>query len=74
MSARKEQLERLLSWAMLGIGIVGFLVTFPLWLLDLISERAMLGITLVLSWMALWYAALLAIQSARHARERRRES
>lgn len=70
MSARSEQLERLLSWVMLGIGVIGFLITFPLWLLDLLSDRAMLGITLALSWAALWYAALLAIQAARHARKR----
>jgi hypothetical protein len=50
-----------LSWAMLGISVVGFFITFPLWLLGIIDEKVMLGITLVLSWAALWYTAILAI-------------
>lgn len=54
-----------LSWAMLVVGIVGFLVTFPLWLLGLINDRTMLGLTLVLSWAALWYAAVIAIMEAK---------
>lgn len=53
-----------LSWAMLIIGLVGFAVTFPLWLMNLIDDRMMLGITLVLSWGALWYTAILAIYEA----------
>lgn len=55
----------LLSWVMLAVGIVGFLVSFPLWLFGLIDDRMMLGITLVLSWGALWYTAILAIYEAK---------
>ena len=54
-----------LSWVMLVLGVVGFLVSFPLWLLDKINDRMMLGITLVLSWAALWYTAILTIYEAR---------
>lgn len=48
----------------MGVGIVGFIVTFPLWLKHKIDERAMIGITLVLSWAALWYTAFIAILEA----------
>lgn len=54
-----------LSWSMLAIGVIGFLVTFPLWFTNRISDRQMLGLTLVLSWAALWYAAALFIYEAR---------
>jgi hypothetical protein len=57
-----------LSWTMLIIGVVGFLVTFPLWLMNLINDRMMLGITLVLSWAALWYTAILSIYEAKKER------
>jgi len=57
-----------LSWGMLTIGVVGFLVTFPLWYFNAIDDRQMLGITLVLSWAALWYAAALFIYEARKQR------
>lgn len=49
---------------MLALGIVGFIVSFPLWLFGMISDRAMLGLTLVLSWAALWYSAYIAIREA----------
>jgi hypothetical protein len=54
-----------LSWVMLIIGVVGFVVTFPLWLLGKIDDRMMLGVTLVLSWAALWYTAILTIYEAK---------
>lgn len=50
---------------MLIVGLVGFVVTFPLWLLGTINDRQMLGITLVLSWAALWYSAVIAIMEAK---------
>ncbi len=53
--------EAVLSWAAMAVGIVGFIVTFPLWLKEKLSDRAMIGITLVLSWAALWYTAFIAI-------------
>lgn len=58
-----------LSWVMLIVGLVGFGVTFPLWLLDKINDRMMLGITLVLSWAALWYTAILSIYEAKKERK-----
>lgn len=55
----------ILSWVMLAIGVVGFLVTFPLWLMEIIDDRMMLGVTLALSWAALWYTAILSIYEAK---------
>ena len=69
-----ERAEQWLSWAMLAIGLAGFVVTFPMWLLGSIDDHAMIGITLALSWAALWYAAFIAIQEARHARRAARDS
>ena len=57
-----------LSWVMLFIGLAGFAVTFPLWLMGTIDDRMMLGITLVLSWAALWYTAILSIYEAKRER------
>lgn len=58
-----EGYERPVAWAMFWISIVGFFVTFPLWFFGILSDRQMLGITLVLSWAALWYESFLnAIQ------------
>lgn len=54
-------MEKIISWSMMLIGIVGFLVTFPLWINKKLDDRAMIGITLVLSWAALWYTAFIAI-------------
>lgn len=58
-----------LSWFMLIIGIIGFLVSFPLWYYNKLDDRMMLGITLVLSWAALWYTAVLTIYEARRQRD-----
>lgn len=58
---------------MLVVSLLGFLVTFPLWIAGKLSDQAMLGITLALSWAALWYAAFIAIQEARHAKEQRED-
>lgn len=57
-----------ISWVMLVVSVAGFMVTFPLWLLDRITDRQMLGITLALSWAALWYTAILSIYEARKDR------
>lgn len=54
-------MKEALSWAMLVIGLVGFAVSFPLWLKGKLSERTMIGITLALSWAALWYSALTSL-------------
>jgi hypothetical protein len=62
--------SRRLAWFLFVVSIVGFGVTFPLWLTGRISERAMLGITLALSWAALWYEALNGIRLAKAEAER----
>lgn len=59
-----------LAWVLLGVSVLGFGVTFPMWLMDKISDRAMLGITLALSWAALSYTAALFIYEAREAKRR----
>lgn len=64
-----DAVERWITRFLLAAGVVGFVVSFPLWLLGAIGDHAMLGVTLVLSWAALWYAAFLAIQNARQTRE-----
>lgn len=55
-------MRKALPWTMLIVGLVGFFVSFPLWMFDKISDRQMLGLTLTLSWAALWYEAYNAIQ------------
>lgn len=49
------------AWAMLITGTLGLAITFPLWLTNNISDRAMLGITLALSWGALIFEGFNAI-------------
>lgn len=58
-----------LAWVLLVTSLLGFGVTFPLWLLDKINERAMLGVTLALSWAALSYTAALFIHEASEAED-----
>lgn len=58
-----------LAWFFLIISLIGFIVTFPLWLFNMVSDRALLGITLVLSWAALWYTAALFIDNVKDMRE-----
>lgn len=60
--------NEVMAWTMMAIGVIGFLVSFPLWLTGRIDDRAMLGVTLVLSWAALWYAAFIAIIDTRKER------
>lgn len=48
-------MKRTIAWVMLIFGISGLAICMPLWLMDIISDRAMLGITLGLSWLALVY-------------------
>jgi flagellar biosynthesis protein FliR len=57
----KVFLMETISWVLMAIGIIGFFVTFPLWFKDKLSDRHMIGLTLVLSWAALWYTAFIAI-------------
>jgi putative Ca2+/H+ antiporter (TMEM165/GDT1 family) len=47
-----------LAWWLLVGSSVGMAVCLALWVGDLISDRAMLGITLALSWLALIFTAL----------------
>lgn len=62
-----RNVRTVIAWGMLVIGFIGFFVTFPLWLSGLISDRTMLGITLVLSWAALWYSAFIAVVQDKEA-------
>lgn len=57
-------MRKVIAWSMLVLGLTGFAVTFPAWLLGWISDRAMLGVTLALSWAALWYEGFNAVQIA----------
>lgn len=52
---------KVVAWVMFLAGVVGFLLTFPMWLMGIINDRAMLGLTLCLSWAALWYEGANAI-------------
>lgn len=57
-----------ISQAMFIVSIAGFLITFPLWVFGVLTDRQMLGITLVLSWAALWYAAYIALIQSNNGR------
>lgn len=57
------------AWVFVVAGVTGFSITFPLWLLNLISDRTMLGITLALSWAALWYSGFNAVQITKSREE-----
>lgn len=63
-----------IAWLLLALSVVGFGVTFPLWLMDLLSDRAMLGITLALSWAALWFSAALFVFEAHEAKKRKADA
>lgn len=41
------------SKAIYVVSWVGFILTFPAWLLGWVSDRVLLGVTLALSWFAL---------------------
>lgn len=41
----------------------------PLWAFSVLSDWMMLGVTLILSFAALWYAAFLAIEQAHHSKQ-----
>jgi hypothetical protein len=53
-----------LSVGLFLISTAGLFVTFPLWLLNIISDRTLMGLTLVLSWMALQYESFNSMQIA----------
>lgn len=57
----------IIGWVLLVVSVLGLTVTFPLWLLNVISDRAMLGITLALSWVALIFEAWTTLQVAADA-------
>lgn len=58
-----------LAWVLFVVSVGGFVVTFPMWLTGHISDRSMIGLTLALSWAALWYEALNGIRLAREAED-----
>lgn len=53
--------RRVIAWVMLISGLLGLGITFPMWILGMISDRTMLGITLALSWLALLYEGFNAV-------------
>lgn len=53
------------AWGFLILSVLGFLVTFPMWLLGVLDVRMMIGITLALSWAALWYAAAMFLDNVK---------
>lgn len=51
-----------IAWFMVVIGLVGALVSLPAWLWSAkITDRHLIGLTLVLSWLALTFAGLTAL-------------
>lgn len=54
-------MELAVSWIMLIVGLGGFAISFPLWLKGKVDDRTMIGMTLALSWAALWYSALTTL-------------
>lgn len=66
-----DRIEEPLSWWLLWVGVLGFGLAQPLWAFGVLSEWMMLGVTLVLSFAALWYAAIIAVEETRHANELR---
>jgi ABC-type transport system involved in cytochrome c biogenesis permease subunit len=59
----------IVGWSLLIGSTVGEIVTTTLWLLDVISTRALVGITLVLSWLALQFEASTFLQVANNRHE-----
>jgi len=51
--SRRNNRKRVYSMTLYVLSWVGFALTFPAWLFGWIDDRAMLGITLALSWFAL---------------------
>lgn len=62
-------LAKVLLWS----GILGACITVPLYFLQMISERQMIGLTLILSWAALWYEGYNAVQ-IKNQRDRESET
>lgn len=60
-------LRRFVAWVMLVGATVGFATNMSLWLLGVISERTMLGVTLAVTWLSLMFAAFNAVQIAHDA-------
>jgi hypothetical protein len=58
---------------MAAVGLIGFIVTFPMWLLGMIDDHAMIGLTLALSWLALWFSAFVSVQERQHANALKKE-
>lgn len=54
-------MKKSVAVTMLLLGVLGLFVTFPMWLMNIISDRAMIGITLALSWAALIFEGVNAI-------------
>ncbi len=57
------------SGAFLWFGLLGCVISVPLWAFHVVEEWGMIGITLVLSFAALWYAAFITKQEIQHGEE-----
>lgn len=53
-----------IAWCMFLGSTIGEAVTTVLWLQNMISTRALVGITLLLSWLALQFESFTALQVA----------
>lgn len=58
---QKNRLEHAIALFFFWFGLAGLVICCPLWLMNLISDRAMLGITLALSWLAIMVPGFNAI-------------
>jgi hypothetical protein len=52
-ASQKAKLEKRIAWFFLIFGSVGMCVCTPLWLLGILNDKNMLGLTLFLSWLAI---------------------
>lgn len=65
----RHRSEVVLAWVLLVGSAVGFAVCMALWLANQISDRAMLGITLALSWFAITLTAMDYLKNSRIHRD-----
>lgn len=57
-------MDAVIAWMQLAVGLIGNGICMVLWLRDRISDRAMIGLTLTLSWAALWFSGITSLLEA----------
>lgn len=57
----RKALEKKVAWFFFIFGGLGLVINTTTWLLGIISDRTMLGITLALSWLAILVPGFNAI-------------